>query len=257
MAEIKKHTALKIILIVLGVISLLYGLVVYVYIGGGHWFNYAFIILGLGLIIVGVLINWILSWNKIVLYILLAIIVLVAINFTVFEVRLISTANNQYDPAALEHPKWIIVLGAKANGADQPSLEYSVRLKKAAQLSTSESILILTGGKGIDEPVSEAECAYNYLNKLNILTAKDVLLEDKSMSTSENLENAMAIIKTNGGSPDDLVLIISSDFHLYRASQLALEAGLANTCYAGGRGLPILEPYFCTREYAAYVREML
>ena len=251
------HSFLEILLSVLGAAVLLYGLAVFSIIGGGHWFNYAFIILGLAIMAIGLFIDWILGINKALLFSMLALALLVLANFAIFEIKLCRMTNNQYDTAINDHPEWIIVLGAKANGPEQPSLEFSVRLQKAAELSTRGSVLILTGGQGRNEPVSEAECALNYISKIDGLETKEIILENKSMSTSENLVNAKKIIEDKGGSTDDPVLIISSAFHLYRASKLALDAGYSNTCYAGARGLIVLEPYYCVREYAAYVRELI
>lgn len=254
------NTALKILLAALGAASLSYGFILLAIIGTGSWFNFVFVGMGLALIVIGVLLDKIVrafsGGHRIITTICFSVIALLLVNFILFEGTIISFAN-QVPDFSKGAPKYIIVLGAKVDKNLMPSLEFSQRLITAEEFCSDESILILTGGKGTDEPISEAEGAYSYLTKRNRISAKEILLETKSTSTSENLKYALDIIRENGGDSDDSVLIISSAFHLFRASRLALFAGYSNTCYAGSTGLKILQPYYYFREYAAYFREIV
>ena len=279
----KKKKAARIILAAAGIISALYGAAVVSCIGTGHWFNTAFIILGAGIILTACLLPSITKWiktnksGKIIASAICIILCLALLNFSIFEIKVLKFAASK--PA--DHASWVIVLGAKVKVGTGPSLEYSVRLKNAAQYINNQALyakqnsslgknnvrLILTGGKGPDEPITEAEGGYEYLTKNGYLIVGDepdavisksnIFLEKKSTSTSENMKFAMEIIKENGGSEEDSVVIVSSSFHLYRASELAKEAGFKNTSYSGSTGLKLLIPFYYVREYAAYVREHL
>ena len=291
----KKLPTAKIIIMALGIISLLYGAAVFMSIGTGHWFNYAFMVLGIALITLGSFLPKIADWirsgekdgksvnaRKVSVLVILGLLCLCLINFGIFEAKVLKFAHSEPD----KDPCWIIVLGAKVKPGNVPSLEYAVRLQTAAEFFNSRAAedqgssksedqasdasekndirLILTGGKGADEPASEASVGYSYIKNLlrtetaNAAIPEDrIYLEEKSTSTTENLKFAREIIEANGGSVNDSVVIISSSFHLYRASVLAREQGYTSTSFLGSTGLKILIPYYYVREYAAYVRERL
>jgi len=258
--ENKNCRIANIIILMLGVISLFYGIILLAIIGTGSWFNFVFAGLGIFLILIGLffgrIVKTVSKWNRIFVTVCLSLIFLLFLNFVLFEGTIITKANQEPDFSE-EAPRYVIVLGAKVDEDCLPSLEFSKRLIKAEELCNKQSTLILTGGKGTDEPISEAEGAYNYLIKRGRISAGEILLETKSTSTSENLEYALGLIREKGGDSDDSVMIISSAFHLFRASRLALFAGYSNTSYAGSTGLRILQPYYYLREYAAYVREIV
>jgi len=276
---------------ILGIASAAYGAAVFAIIGSGHWFNYVFLVLGLALVVLSLLMPKLVKWiddgdngaadskccrniRRGVVRILLFIICLCLINFGIFEAKVIKFANSK--PA--QDANWVIVLGAKVKPGNIPSLEYALRLGAASDYLTMRSRLIkegnpnvgpanliLTGGQGADEPASEASIGYLYLKQLilvgesndDVISEKQIFLEEKSVSTSENLKFAREIIEAQGGSANDSAVIVSSSFHLYRASVLAREQGFTNTSYKGSTGLKILIPYYYVREYAAYVREKL
>ena len=121
-------------------------------------------------------------------------------------------ANGNYDYA--------IILGAKVNG-EIPSLSLRYRLESAVDyaLQYPHVKLILSGGQGKDEGISEAEAMYRYLKEHGIAT-KRLIIEDQSTSTYENLQFSQAIIPEVAG-----VTIISSDYHLARARFLARQLG--------------------------------
>lgn len=246
------------ILFFLAAIFLLYGVCVLLIIGGGHWFNFAFIAAGVALLVIGICLEQILKCNKWVLRIICVILVLCLCNFAIFEIKAISfgtkrTVTSSFVPE--NNAKWVIVLGAKVQSDGGPKLEYAVRLVAAEKLCKENQYLILTGGKGVDEPVTEAEGGYNYLQSRGNISAKEIILEDQSTSTTENLVNSLEILKGRGGNADDSVVIVSSSFHLYRAKKIAEKAGYTNTEFAGANGIPLLVPYYYVREYAAYIRE--
>lgn len=115
---------------------------------------------------------------------------------------------------------YAIILGAKVNG-ETPSLSLRYRLESAVEYAKQypNVKLVLSGGQGKDEGISEAEAMYRYLVEQGVAKER-LLLEDRSTSTYENLEFSQRIIPTVTG-----VTIISSDYHLARARFLAKRLG--------------------------------
>ena len=248
-----KDAILKIVLILLGIACCLYCGCVIAIIGTGSWFNFAFGIVGVVLLADGIFLGALKRLNKkcpkIVSIILVIAILLCFVNFGIFEVKAI-----KYGSAVPEeNTSWLIVLGAKVTDG-HPSVEFTARLKEALEYSNDNpnTKIILTGGQGSDEEKSESEAARIWMTS-NGIAADKIYSEDKSTSTEENFKYAGMIIKSNGGSLDDSIVVVSSEFHLYRASKLAKGAGLTNTSYLGGKGLKILIPQYYLREYAATV----
>lgn len=74
--------------------------------------------------------------------------------------------------------------------------------------------MILSGGKGSDEKISEAEAMKRYCIDKGI-PSKDLIKEDKSKTTLENLKNSKAIINRRSG--DKNAVLVTSNYHVYRS----------------------------------------
>ena len=103
--------------------------------------------------------------------------------------------------AALKAPNensTVIVLGCKVNGKN-PSLMLSKRLEAAYEYlnENKNAVCIVSGGKGSNEEISEAQCMYNYLTEKGIASDR-IIMEDESTTTSENLEFSKKIIEEKG-----------------------------------------------------------
>lgn len=119
----------------------------------------------------------------------------------------------------------IIVLGGgldPVSGAPLSTLAY--RLERAAELYEAGYAprLIVSGGQGADEPMSEAESMRRYLVELGI-PDDAIILEDRSTNTQQNLEYSKAIMTAENY---DSALIVTSDYHLWRALKLAQRVGM-------------------------------
>ena len=245
-------TAKKII-IALGIICCLYGGTVVALVSSNHWFNYAGIIVGIFMIAVGIFLERICKavrkLPKVVIIVLSVIAAAMILHFTIFEANVIRFANSQPEPDA----RYMIVLGAKVNG-ETPSLEYQRRIEAAYDYAKEhpDIRIICTGGKGDDEVISESLAAANFLIR-NGIDENRVFKEEQSTTTEENFAYAKDFIK---GDLSDVV-VVSSAFHLYRASLIAKREGYANVSYIGSVGLKILQPHYYIREYASYVKDVL
>ena len=113
---------------------------------------------------------------------------------------------------------FIVVLGAKVNGTS-PSLSLSDRIRAAdAYLKAHpDTIAILSGGQGEDEGISEARCMYDQLIARGIDPHR-LWLEEKATSTWENLHFTLDLIEEKTGSRPETIGLVSSEYHLFRAS---------------------------------------
>ena len=79
--------------------------------------------------------------------------------------------------------------------------------------------IIVSGGKGDDEHISEAQCMYDYLTAYGVDGA-NIYMEDKSRNTWQNINNTFALMERQGWDLTDDVLLVSSGFHLARIQML-------------------------------------
>ena len=168
---------------------------------------------------------------KVVIIVLSVIATAMVLHFTIFEVNVIRFANSQPAPDA----RYMIILGAKVNG-ETPSMEYQKRIEAAYNYAKEhpDIKIICTGGKGDDEAIPESFAAANFLIR-NGVDASRVFKEEQSTTTEENFAYAKDFIK---GDLSDVV-VVSSAFHLYRASLIAKREGYSNVSYIGSVGLKI------------------
>jgi len=135
---------------------------------------------------------------------------------------------------------YVVVLGAAVYGGE-PSPTLRERLDKAAMyLKENETVtVIVSGGLSENEIKSEALVMSEYLINKGIDSSR-IKLEDKSTNTNENLLFAKQLIETK----DAKIGIITSDFHIFRATLLAKQAGFKNP-----KGIPVQSNSFMKLHY--------
>ena len=128
--------------------------------------------------------------------------------------------------------KYVVVLGAKVRH-DGPSVSLQNRIDAAYDYLTAhpDAIAIVSGGKGEDEPMTEAECMYDGLIARGI-NPERIWLEDKATSTWENLQFSLDLIEEKTGIRPESIGIISSEYHLFRAGLFA------DACQVESVGIP-------------------
>jgi len=119
----------------------------------------------------------------------------------------------------------IIVLGAGVN-RETVSRPLAHRLNAAIDYwnKNPNAIIVTTGGLGNRATITEAEAMARYLIARGV-PGLNILQEDLSTSTYENLIYANGIIEKrfpNGYS----AVLITNDFHIYRAVRTARQAGI-------------------------------
>ena len=87
------------------------------------------------------------------------------------------------------------------------------------------SVAVVSGGKGKDEPMSEAICMYVELTNLGI-DGNRIWTEDRAESTWENIRYSLDLIEQNTGTRPTRLGVLSSEYHLFRASLFAKKNGV-------------------------------
>ena len=116
-----------------------------------------------------------------------------------------------------------IVLGAATSGSEVSEV-YKQRLNHGIELYQNGYVkyIIVTGGKGKGNRISDAAIAGEYLVSMGI-PDEVILEEDTSTITQENLENAKIIMEENGY---ETAAIVSDLLHMKRAMLLAKDSGI-------------------------------
>ena len=114
-----------------------------------------------------------------------------------------------------ENIPYIIVLGAKVNGSEMSKV-FRNRAETALAYweNNNSSIIVATGGKGRGEEITEASALKKYFMD-NGVPEDQILEEDTSTSTYENLQYSKKLYSI------EKAIIVSNDFHLYRATKIA------------------------------------
>ncbi len=150
---------------------------------------------------------------------------------------------------------FVVVLGAglRSNGGVPPLLAsrlnrgHEVLAKLDRRAPAFPPMLIVSGGKGPDEPRSEAAAMAAYLVERGF-PADRVLLEEQSRTTEENLLFSKAI--ADDLRPGARVTVVTSDFHAFRAALIARRLGIRGQV-TGARVAGYYRPSALLREFAA------
>ena len=139
----------------------------------------------------------------------------------------------------------LIVLGTTVNGTE-PSPMLKQRLDAALEYLNTypEARCIVTGGKGDENNLSEAQCMFNYLTAAGIDGSR-ITMEDRATSTVENFQFSLALIEAETGVRPEKLGVLSSEFHLLRARMFARQEGVTPVAIpARTTDLPTFARYF-------------
>jgi len=184
--------------------------------------------------------------NKALRIIVTVVICLGLAIFCFVETLIISAA---YAPEPTEEAGAVVVLGCGIFPDGHLSLSLKSRLDAAyAYLDAHpDTVCIVTGGQGSNEPRPEADAMRDYLVSRGI-KADRIYTDTTSTSTEENLQNALEIL-CGLGMEDRLIAIATNDYHVYRATMIAEDMGMR------AFGLPAKTPLLV--RLPSYMRECL
>ncbi len=131
---------------------------------------------------------------------------------------------SQFSKEPVGEPQYCIILGAqwKTSG---PSIVLQYRLDKAVEFLEEhpDTKVIVSGGKGSNEPISEAEGMQGYLVDAGIAEDR-IIMEDQSTNTYENLIFSEKYLDKTS----DSIVLVTNNFHMFRALKIAQKQGYEN-----------------------------
>ena len=153
-----------------------------------------------------------------------------------------------------ENLDYIIVLGSQVKPSG-PAVVTRLRLNRAYEYAVNnpETVIIVSGGQGTNEPATEASVMKEYLISKGIDESR-IIAEDKSTNTSENLQFSMALVD---GLQDSSVGIVSSEFHIFRALAIAKKCGYTDTYGIPASSVRLYLPNNMLRESIGILKDFL
>lgn len=272
----ERRKAMDFVCCFLSIFCMVYYVLILIYSGPGTSFCGIWLILSFCLGLASVVLRFYDRFReKVPLRLEVAVVTAAAALFAVFlAVEVIIGVN--FFSLEKQSTDYVIVLGAQVQGTElSRSLKY--RVEKALEYARvhSNTILILSGGQGEGEDISEADAMYNYLREHGI-PEYQMIKEDNSHSTYENLAYSKALIDEREKSrrdwirevmassgylvpPDDEVTIrvgiVTSNFHVLRAKGIAKRLGIQDPTGIASKSDPVLFLHFCVRECFAILKD--
>lgn len=171
------------------------------------------------------------------------------------------------EAAIISYPKYnemqadyIIVLGAGLDQGKTPNLILQERLDTAIKCfdESPNQYIVLSGGQGADELVSEAQAMSEYMQK-NGIDKEKIIIEDKSKNTNENIKFSKEKIEEHSHkSLNEInVKIVTNDYHALRSSILAKKNGYVNICNYSSTTVWYFIPSTYIREACGIVKSVL
>ena len=212
------------ILMVFGFLCLLYFIMYAVFVDLTNIFTYFWFILGLVLMLIKPVFRY-MTEKQIMLPAGVkwtggSLIVILLLTFVVTECVIISYGSKEPRPNA----DYVLVLGAQVKGRT-PSYTLQTRLDVAYEyaINNPETKVIVSGGQGPGEDVTEAYAMAEYLKEKGLAESR-LIMEDQSTSTYENIEYSKQFMD----SMDANVVLVTNYFHVYRGVGVAKKQGLSN-----------------------------
>ena len=167
------------------------------------------------------------------------------------------TCSGATDWERAKEADYALVLGAAVKEDGNASRIMRQRLKAALSFmeENPEAYVILSGGQGEDEPMTEAECMYKTILEMGADESR-LILEGESFNTRENLLNSMDIIEGRGGTEKPIALI-TSEFHQRRAAYIADSLSIETCAVSAHTDQWFYRVNYTLREVFAFVKAAL
>ena len=235
--------------ICLAVLCILYGVLV-ARPGSGTLFFACWIVLGCLFLVIGVTGFPFRIWPKLprlLRYILISGMGGCGLLFLVVEGCILSRFHSQ----SRQPLNYLIVLGAQVR-ENGPSIVLRQRLDQAVEYLKENlgTQCIVSGGKGKNEPFSEAEGMKNYLLEKGISKSR-ILMEDQSENTTQNIEYCRRLVDLEGKK----VGIVTNNFHLFRALHIAKKQGLTKVEGIAAASSLFFLPNNMVREFFGVIKD--
>ena len=148
---------------------------------------------------------------------------------------------------------YVIVLGAQWKKSG-PSYTLQKRLDAAEKYlkENQDTLVIVSGGQGSNEVISEAQGMKEYLMNAGIAEER-IFMEDTSTNTNENLVNSSRLLDKE----NDRVVLVTNDFHMFRASSIARHKGYMHVEGLSAGSYPGMLPNNLLREFFGVLKDSL
>ncbi len=226
----------------------------------GISFSALFVVSTLWIIYIAIILNKIAykkneRWLNILCKIYKSLVIIFVVSFFLIEGIIIFNICQFKQVKNIEKLDYMIVLGAGIDG-EKVGKTLKSRLDEAIkyyELNKNVDIIV-SGGQGKDEIISEAEAMYRYLIEKGV-NPNQIIKEDKATTTLENIILSKEILK-NRNDEDKKILIVTNEFHLYRSMLIANILDIKN------EGLSSYTPFkvrvnYLLREYPTIVIDFI
>ncbi|MDN4618389.1 YdcF family protein [Paenibacillus sp. PsM32] len=184
---------------------------------------------------------------------IVTVIFVVVLSFAIIKSMIIS--GFKINDTQASHVDYIIILGSGLKGS-QLSIILQQRVDTGIVYLKQHPHMpvIVSGGQGPGEDIPEAEAMSRYLVSQGIDQTR-IIQENRSTSTFENLKFSQDILQARGIHQPS-IMIVTSNYHLYRAEMIASTLGFKVHGIASP-SLGYLLPQNMLREYLAMIKAML
>ena len=160
---------------------------------------------------------------------------------------------SQYRAVPEPGADYVIILGAQWR-LEGPSEVLRRRLDKAVEYlnENPDTQVIVSGGQGSNEPVSEAAGMRQYLVDAGINDER-ILMEDASVNTFQNVVFSGQLLDPE----NDRVVIVTNNFHIFRAVRIAEKQGYKDVEGMAAGSVAGMAPHNLLREFFGVVKDFL
>lgn len=207
---------IKIIIAAIGGIIAINGIALF-FVSNVNTGNFLTVILGAAIIFIALAFERTAKWLKVLLITCLSLGILCSSFLVIYG----ASDNTTYKEDA------IIVLGAAVHGKT-PSLTLKKRLDAVVEYhkQNPDAIIVVSGGQGAQEDITEAEAMETYLQNHGVNPDK-IIKEEKATSTYENFIFSKEILDKQFGG-DYKTAFITNEYHILRSTLCAKRVGITD-----------------------------
>ena len=156
----------------------------------------------------------------------------------------------------------LLILGCRVRGLEitkslryrlDAALAYLEQNEKHSKDNTQNKTIriIVSGGQGPGEDISEAQAMKDYLCAHGI-EASRIFMEAQSTDTEKNIAYSARFFPDKNAK----IGVVSNDFHLFRAGMLVRAKGFHNVCTIAARSDEVLFLNYRVREYFGVLKDL-
>lgn len=243
---------MQMVLLIFGILCLAYFFCIAFFVGHGTNFYFIWLLLGCGSILLSILLRKGIWEERFPIWFRRMFRILVCIGTGLFLLveGFIISGFSKSAPKGLDY---LVVLGAQMKTSG-PSKALQYRLDAAIDYLAENpgTCVIVSGGQGSDEHISEAQGMYDYLVSKGISETR-IQKEDQSKNTFQNLTFSAEYLNKE----TDSVGVVSNNFHVFRAVKIAQKAGYQNVHGIAAKGEPFLQLNNMMREFLGVMKDFL